>query len=416
MIYDLIIIGAGAAGLFAAANAPDHFKTLVLEKTKTPGNKLLLTGNGQCNLTNNEPIKAFLTRYGDKGKYLRPVLFPFSNLALMGFFEENALPLTIREDGKVFPKSMKSKDIVNLLLKLSHKPDVTFRYGVEIKEIVQWSEAEILGYSIQATDGIYKSKNVLVATGGESYPQTGSDGTFFSCLERLGLSLVPRRPALTPIFVQNYPYSELSGLTFSNCVIEIISEESNTVPNNKNRIKVEGSLLLTHKGFSGPAVLEISRYIKPGDKLTVNYLPDKIHDSLRRTLLKTAAEGSKQIITVLESTTSLPRRFLELICDSSNIAKDEKASRLTGKEMGALAERLTADSYNINDTGGFSTAMVTAGGVDLDEVNLRTMEAKQHPGLYFAGEVLDIDGDTGGYNLQFAFSSAMCAIKAMQHS
>jgi len=416
MIYDLIIIGAGAAGLFAAANAPDHFKTLVLEKTKTPGNKLLLTGNGQCNLTNNEPIKAFLTRYGDKGKYLRPVLFPFSNLALMGFFEENALPLTIREDGKVFPKSMKSKDIVNLLLKLSHKPDVTFRYGVEIKEIVQWSEAEILGYSIQATDGIYKSKNVLVATGGESYPQTGSDGTFFSCLERLGLSLVPRRPALTPIFVQNYPYSELSGLTFSNCVIEIISEESNTVPNNKNRIKVEGSLLLTHKGFSGPAVLEISRYIKPGDKLTVNYLPDKIHDSLRRTLLKTAAEGSKQIITVLESTTSLPRRFLELICDSSNIAKDEKASRLTGKEMGALAERLTADSYNINDTGGFSTAMVTAGGVDLDEVNLRTMEAKQYPGLYFAGEVLDIDGDTGGYNLQFAFSSAMCAIKAMQHS
>ena len=411
MIYDLIIIGAGAAGLFAAANAPFGWKTLVLEKTEKPGQKLLLTGSGQCNLTNNESIKAFLLRYGDKGKLLRSVLFPFSNIALMEYFEQHGLPLLVREDGKVFPKSMKSADVLSLLLDISKKRDVAFNVHVGVQEINYHSESELSRFSLQTTNGEFFSKNILIATGGASYPKTGSDGSFLACLEHFGLSLVSLRPALTPILVHEYPFSNLSGLTFSKAVVEINNSKT---PQNAPTQKAEGSLLFTHKGFSGPAILQISRYVTQGDSLIINYLPEFTKDSIYKKLMQTAAGDSRQIITVLESATNLPRRFLEFICANNNIAKNEKASRLSGREMDTLAKQLTADSYEVSGTGGFSEAMTTAGGVSLDEIDLRRMEAKNYPGLFFAGEVLDVDGDTGGYNLQFAFSSAICSTKAMQ--
>ena len=402
-MYDLIIIGAGAAGLFAAANSPANWKTLVLEKMDTPGKKLLLTGNGQCNLTNNEPVKAFLERYGENGKRLRPVLFPFSNIALMAFFERNGLPLKIRDDGKVFPASMKSQDVLNLLEKLGLKQGVEFRYQTDVTEIISMKNPQDSGYIAQTSKGEFRTKRILVATGGVSYPQTGSDGSFFSCLQRLGLKLVTRRPALVPVFVMDYLYKNLSGLTFSNSAI-ILTRTVGGRP-----IKIKGSLLFTHKGFSGPGILETSRYVTQGDKLTINYLPDKSSKNLRMELIEAASAGdSKQIVTVLESVTALPKSFLEFVCSIHNIPKNKKASHLTGQEMGVLASKITADSFEISGTGGYDIAMTTAGGVCLDEINLRTMEAIRFPGLYFAGEVLDVDGDTGGYNLQFAFSSAKC--------
>jgi len=408
MTYDLIIIGAGAAGLFAASNIPGSWKTLVLEKTNAPGQKLLLTGNGQCNLTNAEKISAFLNRYGRNGKLLRSVLFPFSNMALMSYFERNALELITRADGKVFPASMKSSDVLNLLLAFSKTRNIEFRYSTEVTGMLHQSAATGSRFLLETSDGKFHAENVLVAVGGASYPQTGSDGSFHDCLESLGLNIVSPRPALAPIFVQGYPYGELSGLSFSNSSITIEPRDGRHIPNNST----EG-LLLTHRGFSGPAILSASRYVTQGDRLILSYLPRvKSHD-LRLSLLKKASANSRQIITLLESVTSLPRRFLEHICHRSHVEANEKASRLSGQEMGLLAQNITADSYEISGTGGFSIAMATAGGLDLNEVNLRTMESKRYPGLYFAGEVLDVDGDTGGYNLQFAFSSAMCGIKAM---
>jgi len=412
MTYDLIIIGAGAAGLFAAANAPVGWSVLVLEKTGVAGQKLLLTGSGQCNLTNSDSIKSFLLRYGDNGKRLRPVLFPFSNIALMDFFEQQNLPLLVREDGKVFPASLKSTDVLTLLLKLSQVRGVNIRYDSAVTDITVSDESGCRGYLIKTADTEFFARNVLVATGGRSYPQTGSDGSFFSCIERLGITLVPRRPALAPIFVSDYPYGELSGLTFPDVTIELIKAD------NKKLIKVEGSLLFTHKGFSGPAVLEISRYVKQGDSFRINYLPKSFipkeaRANLHTVLVQSASGSAKQITTLLESITKLPSSFLEFICRCSGIAPDEKASRLSGREMSAPANRITADTFVISGTGGFSTAMATAGGVCLNEVNMRTMEALRFPNLYFAGEVLDVDGDTGGYNLQFAFSTAMSAIRSI---
>jgi len=400
---DLIIIGAGAAGLFAAANVPAGWKTLVLERSDKPGRKLLLTGSGQCNLTNNESVKSFMKRYGKNGKLIRKVLYNFSNIALMDFFERNGLPLSVREDGKVFPASMKSEDVLNLLLGLCRNHDVTFHYNTTVTDIARLTDEEGSAFSVKTEKEQFLAKHVLVATGGASNPQTGSDGSFFTCLEQLGLTLVPRHPALVPISVKDYPYGDLSGLTFSNVAVEVSGYD----------VTVKGGLLLTHKDFSGPAVLTISRYARKGDCLTINYLPHFKRDTLRSDLLQEASGDERQIVTLLASVTGLPRSFLEFICRSCDINPGEKSSRLSGKEMGVLAERLTADRFEISGNGGFNTAMTTAGGVCLDEVDMRTMEAKDHPGLYFAGEVLDIDGDTGGYNLQFAFSSAMLAMQAM---
>ena len=423
MIYDLIIIGAGAAGLFATANMPDGFRTIVLEKTDSPGKKLLLTGSGQCNLTNNEPIKAFLNRYGENGKYLRSVLFPFSNQALMADFEQHGLSLSVREDGKVFPASLKSMDVLHCLLRRSKARGVDIQYRADVTKIVYMSEADDYRYCIHASDSshsekVYFSKRVLVATGGESYPKTGSDGSIFRCLEDLGLNLVPRRPALAPIYVDGYPYATLSGLTFANASITIkglTSVDNTNKQNNKSNSshKCDGSLLFTHKGFSGLPILTLSRYVKSGDKMTINYLPERVADELRLELIKFASGDLRQIVTVLEQVTTLPRSFLEYKCYSNGIDKSEKASHLSGKQMGLLASELTADSYVVSGTGEFSVAMTTAGGVALSEVDLRSMEAKRYPGLFFAGEVLDVDGDTGGYNLQFAFSSAMRSIVGM---
>ena len=407
MTYDLIITGAGAAGLFAAANVPGNMKTLVLEKTNKPGQKLLLTGSGQCNLTNNIPIREFLNHYGNNGKQLRPVLFPFSNSALIKYFENNSLSLITREDGKVFPASMKSADVLNLLLDKCNKNNVEILYNAPVKQVIS-NDSENYGYTVKTPAKEYTSKYILITTGGASYPQTGSDGNFFTVLEDFGIKLKPHRPALAPIYVRNYPYADLSGITVPNSELTIKQKEQGKA------FKITDSLLFTHKGFSGPAVLTLSRYATPGDELIINFMPGRKNTDLRTELIEASKGYSGQINTLLSSVTGLPRSLTDRICSEINISKEEKASRLSGREMASAADIITTGSFEITEIGGFSTAMITSGGVCLDEVNLKTMEAKHHPGLYFAGEVLDVDGDTGGYNLQFAFSSAMSTINAIQ--
>ncbi|MCL2843447.1 MAG: aminoacetone oxidase family FAD-binding enzyme [Oscillospiraceae bacterium] len=401
MIYDLIIIGAGAAGLFAAANVPPGHRVLVLEKTAKPGQKLLLAGSGQGNLTNSRDIKEFLHCYGPNGKRLRSVLFPFSNRALMAYLEAQGLPLITRPDGKVFPASLDAKDVLTLFLTLAGKNGVEFRYHAPVTALSP-SEATKGRYELKTSAHTFYTENVLVSTGGASFSHTGSDGGFFDCLAALDIPLSPLRPALVPVHVYDYPYTALSGIAFPDCGFEI---RGGAKP-----IVARDSLLLTHRSFSGPVVLNNARYLAQGTEICINYLPNTNQNALRQRLL-TAAKGSpKQIGTLLESETLLPRRFLDAVCERADIATHTKAARLGGSEMGQLAALLTADAYTVSGTGSFQTAMATAGGVCLDGVDLQTLSARHLPGLYFAGEVLDVDGDTGGYNLQFAFSSAKLVV------
>lgn len=215
----------------------------------------------------------------------------------------------------------------------------------------------------------------------------------FPILESLGLAIAPLRPALVPVTVQEYPYKTLQGISFPKALVRI------------DRHSLTGPLLLTHNSFSGPGILNLSRYAKPGSQLEINYVPSAD--------LSLEASGSRQSAAAFfAEQLTLPKRFLEVLLRRAGIDPLKKASSLSGKDRKRMVQLLSCDTFSISGTSGFGSAMATCGGVSLDEVDLKTFSCKKYPGLFIIGETLDIDGDTGGYNLQFAFSSARCAAAA----
>lgn len=401
MIYDLIIIGGGAAGLFAGASLPRKINGLILEKSASSGIKLLMTGSGQCNLTHNGSIKDFLSHYGTNGKSIRSILYQFNNDALISFFEHNGISTLIREDGKVFPKSLRAKEVLNCLSTLCANNGLSFVHSSPVTTLTQDKET---GYfSVACDKASYRTKKVIVTTGGCSYPITGSDGNFFPTLSHLGIPVVSVHPALTPIFVQEYPYASLSGISFPNVTLQIQTKNGKKLAENND------SLLFTHKNFSGPVILNSSRYASSGLLLCINYTPSFSTEELITLLKKNLSRNQKQLLTVLQELLPLPKRFLEVVCERLSLSPSQKFCQCSGQDLKHLSNAITKDSYSINGLEQYNKAMVTAGGVALSCLNLKTMECKDYPGLYFAGETLDIDGDTGGYNLQFAFSSAHLA-------
>lgn len=403
MIYDVIVIGAGAAGLYAAANIDEGVSCLVLEKGPRPGRKLLTAGGGQCNITHGGNMRDFLAHYGGHGKIIRTVLYACTNAAVARFFEAHGIRLEEREDGKLFPESRNAEDILDALLKATDERNVSFAYSAPVTDIRPPQDGE-LDYQVTAGGVIHRGRAVIVAPGGRSFPRTGSDGSIMPILDRLQVPLIPQRPALSPISVKAYPYGRLSGVSFRDIRASILAQDTG-----KCYVRRTGDMLLTHMGFSGPVMLELSRYVGPGELLSICYLPGEDAGGIRRAIQAAAAGNNRQISTLLTEMVSLPARFSETLCMRVGVNPTEQVSRVNGEAIGAIAIMLTGDIHAIAGTAGFETSMVTAGGVDLDAINLRTLESKQYPGLYFAGEVLDVDGDTGGYNLQFAFSSGYVA-------
>jgi len=403
MIYDLIIIGAGAAGLFAGASLPSTVRGLIIEKKAAPGRKLLMSGSGQCNLTHGGSIKDFIPHYGKNGSGIRSILYNFSNLSVIDFFESKGIRLFEREDKKIFPKSLKAQDVLNVLVESCIENGLQFLYSSTVDHI---SHNGI--YTVHCGDHSYEARKLIIATGGCSYPATGSDGSFFSVLTEMGIEIASLTPALVPVYVNQYPYQSLSGISFQNAVV--------TINSSQNR----DALLLTHTCFSGPAVLNLSRYAHPGDTIVMNYYPVKPEETINKELYQAMMGNSKQLLPVLyeyfnqdskESSSEIPKRFLEAICVRTGIDAAGKASRISPSQLKLITRFIVHDDYQIQKLGGFESAMVTAGGVALSKINMKTMESKKYPKLCFAGEVLDVDGDTGGYNLQFAFSSGCLAAR-----
>ena len=404
-IYDTIILGAGAAGLYCAArmNPDTSGSVLLLEKTEKYGTKLLMSGAGQCNLTHGGNIKDFLTHYGNHGSRIRTTLYAHNNLAVCDFFRSLGVELLEREDGKIFPKSLDAHEVRDALLTAARKNGVQLHTGADVTVIKALEE----GYLLTASDGCtWHCRNLVIACGGASYPTTGSDGSIFPVLERyLGVEIVTPVPALTPVFVENYPFTELSGISFQNT-------EATINPGSKESRSFTGDLLLTHRNLSGPVILNNSRHMKTGMRLAINFVFPYTTDSILAHMKKDFSANSRTAEHWLADKYSLPKRFSETIVKSADLSS-RKVSTLSGGDMKTLALSLTAASYTISGLGSFRQAMVTAGGVALSELSLKTMESKKHPGLYFIGEVIDADGDTGGYNLQFAFASAAAAAKAI---
>ncbi len=410
MIYDCIIVGAGASGLFAGARfdtaAGGRPAGLILEKTGRAGTKLLMSGGGRCNITHAGSIKDFIDRYGKKGGRIRSCLYKHNNLELIGFLEENGIStVTQEEDERVFPASGKAQDIRDFLVRKSRENGFEIAYNQEVTGIRR-IPAEEAGVSqshsshsapacweLTANKTTFRAKTIILASGGCSYPATGSDGQLFSVLQRdLDLKVTTLRPALTSIRVQSYPYTELTGIAFADCRITLLREHKKIAEEN-------GGLLFTHRDFSGPAILNISNYAQPGDTLVIDYL--KIpQDAAASKLQKSVEKSSGELPAVLAKTFELPKKFSRLL--AAHIGSSTKS----------LAAALTGDKFQITSLSGFEKAMTTAGGIDLMQIDLKTMELKEHSGIFVCGEMIDIDGSTGGYNLQFAYSSGCTAAES----
>ena len=410
-IYDCIVIGAGASGLFYAAAedtssaGPKNSsgRKLILEKTSRPGQKLLLSGSGACNITHGGSIKDFIGHYGDNGSKIRSCLYKHSNLQLMKFMEDAGVPLTEREDGKVFPASMKAQDVLDGLLAKASRNGFELLCRHEVTGISQNAEIiTVTAKSGHAEEAAFQTRKLVIATGGASYPATGSDGSFMDVLARdLDLHITQLKPALAPVYVENYPYSELSGISFPD--VEVTCR-SNTL---------RGPMLLTHKGFSGPVMLHISQYVQPGALLTINYLPDQSIADVYRKVKSDQPGNSKGIANYLSREFGLPKAFTQAMFTAPGTGgRDAAARKLSSvghKELENIVHLLMERRHTVSGTGGFREAMATAGGVCLDEIDMKNMSLIDHPNIHIIGEALDINGDTGGYNLQFAYASALAA-------
>jgi len=397
--HDIVVIGAGPAGLFCAIHASGPgYRVLLLEKNPDPGAKLLLSGSGQCNITHSGEMRDFLSHYGEQGKQVKPALFGFTNRDLIGFFCKRGLEMMTEENGKVFPETHQSADVLALLIKECKDRDVDFHCGEPATGVARTAE----GFEIVTQKTTYLSPLLVIATGGASYPKTGSTGDGYRISALLGQPLTETAPALTPLLIRNYPFAALSGISFEHMQFSLWRA-------GKKIADRTGDVLFTHLGLSGPGILDASRDILPGDVIKLSFVGTLKREEFADDLLQRVGENRSWQISTILAAYPIPERLNRKLLNLSGIPDDLKCNHFSSEQRSRLIANCTQFPLTVEAPGGFSVAMVTRGGVALDGVNLKTLESKIIPGLYFAGEVLDIDGDTGGYNLQAAFSTGFLA-------
>ncbi len=405
MIYDLIVIGGGPAGVMAAGRAAEKSaRVLLLEKNSRLGLKLLISGKGRCNVTNVESeIKKFIDNFGVNGKFLWSALNKFSVQDVISFFESKGLPLKVERGHRVFPESDKAKDVLEVLSKYlqRNKVDIKFESGVENIEIENNKIKEIIlvnGEKLMA-------RNYLIATGGKSYPLTGSSGDAYKWLLKMGHKIIEPRPALVPIILQENWIKDLEGLSLKNVSINVYQ--------NKKVDSRFGEAIFTAKGLSGPIILDMSKHIgellKQGQvNLEIDYKPalsfDVLDKRIQQDFIKLNNKMFKNSLDML-----LPRKLIPVIIKLSGIDPEKKVNAITREERKKILHLLKNFRLTVKELDGFNKAIVTTGGVDLKEVDPQTMQSKIIKNLYLAGEILDLDGVTGGFNLQAAWSTGYVA-------
>jgi len=407
--YDLIVIGAGPSGLFCAINSSQKGKkTLILEKKKSPGHKLLISGQGQCNITNEAEIQTFLEHYGEHGRFLRPALLGFTNNDLIRFFEDRGVAMIREKGGKIFPRTHQSRDVLGVLTRECEANDVRICYNQAVRSITKAEDK----FNVHCVDCTYLSSDLVIATGGCSYPATGSNGDGYRFARDFGHCIAEVGPALTPVLVNDYPFRDLAGLSFPDMNVSLY--------HHKKIRDQRGDILFTHQGLSGPGILDLSRYIKPQDTLKLSFVPTEKRDEVEKWLQNRArlngGVGLRSLLENLPNSVPLSSKLIKKILEISGIATDLSLAHLTREMRTHLIDNLTGLPLVVSKLGGFDTAMVTRGGVELHQVNPKTMESRLVKRLYLIGEVLDVDGDSGGYNLQAAFSTGMLSAKSIKNN
>ena len=401
-----LIIGGGAAGLMCAARlAESHSANLeisIIEHKDNIGYKLLATGNGRCNLTNILDCRNFCEYgfVGEQGRFVRGAIYDFPPVEQLEFFSAHGVEAELVDGFHYFPKSQKSADVLNVFRNILAQKNVQVLYNKEISRICV-ENGFVKGVILDNQE--LKCNFLVVACGGMSYPATGSNGTIFPVLEELGIEIKERVPALVGLQIAEQEVTFLAGNVLKNAEV--------SVKIGKNRIYHSGELLFTQTGVSGPAILDLSgsvaRLLKNGAEtveiavnLNAEYDSNFWHDFLTQ---KRQSAGKKNLRNLLHEFFFL--NLVDFILKKSGISLDRKIAELSRKEEEKIIENLIALKLNVVDTDGFKKAIATSGGVELKEIDRQTLEAKKNQNLFFAGEVLDVDGRCGGYNLTWAFAS-----------
>lgn len=404
-LYDLAIIGAGPAGMMAAVRASECGANVVLlEKNHMPGIKLLMTGKERCNITNTESdVLKFATQFGKKGKFLINALNRFGMKETVEFFHTYGLETITERGGRIFPASNKAGDVLELFLSLMERNKVNLLTNCRIKKIARKHNTID---KVVIDNAEIKARNYLISTGGLSYPQTGSTGEGYKWAKQLEHKVIKPEPALTPILVKEKWVSELEGLSLKNVRISVYH-------NNKKQDDRFGEALFTGFGMSGPIILDMSKSIgkllvKGETRLFIDFKPALDFNMLDNRILRDLETYKKRAIkNILPAL--LPRKVITIILKSANIYPDKKGHSITKDERKKLRLLIKQFPLTIKALSGFNKAIITAGGISLREIDPKTMRSRIIRNLFFAGEIMDLDGPTGGYNLQVCWSTGYLA-------
>ncbi|WIM41475.1 NAD(P)/FAD-dependent oxidoreductase [Paenibacillus sp. PK4536] len=414
MIYDIIVIGGGSAGLMASvAASEDGAQVLLVDKGNKLGRKLGISGGGRCNVTNAKEIDDLIKYIPGNGRFLYSALANFSNRDIMTFFENMGIQLKEEDNGRMFPVSDKAKTVVDALINKVRSQGVQIRTNSPVDEVL-YDQGQAVGVRLRSGE-VFHSRAVIIAVGGKSVPQTGSEGDGYAWAEQAGHTITDLYPTEVPMtspepFIQS---KELQGLSLRNIGLTVWN------PKGKKLIYHDGDMIFTHFGISGPTALRCSQYVVKALKkfpvtsimVTLDLFPDKsVDDVYNETLALAETDSKKAIKNVLKG--YLPERMIPLILSKSGLEDDITFYNIPRQLWLEMAKLLKAFPIAMHGTLSIKEAFVTGGGVNLKEVDPKTMESKLMNGLYFCGEVLDIHGYTGGYNITAAFTTGYNAGKS----
>jgi len=407
--FDIIVIGAGPAGMMAAGQAAlKSAQVLLLEKTDAAGKKLSITGQKRCNLTNAAEMRDFMEHFGRNGRFLRQSFYQFFREDLVQFFSDLGVENTVERGGRIFPTNGDAALVTSKLLEWAHAAGVQLRTEQHVDRILV-EDRQVIGVHIQP-DITHRSKTVILCTGGATYTGTGSSGDGYRMASQLGHTIIPLRPALVPLKTAGDLAQRMQGLPLRNVRMQAFFDK-------KRAIDAFGELLFTHFGVSGPIVLthsgEMVDALREGNKVTVvlDVKPALDRGQLDKRLVRELDAGGKQYIrTMLKQL--LPHKMIAVGLQECEIPFNKPCHQINAEERKRLVGWMKQIELIITAPLSMESGMVTMGGVSLDEVDPRTMMSKKIHGLYFAGEVLDLAADTGGFNLQAAFSTGWVASRA----
>jgi len=404
--FDVIIIGAGPAGMMAAIRASERNKKILLvERNSSLGKKLLKSGKGRCNLTNSCEIEDFIEKFSRSRDFLRNAFAKFFNAELIAFFEDAKVKLKVERGGQVFPKSDRSGDILNALTSRLKQKNIKILLSERVREIIA-GDRKIEGV-ITYSGRRFLTAHVVTSTGGISYPGTGSTGDGYRIARKLGHKIIPLKPSLVPILIKERFIRDWQGVSLRNVCLRVFA-------GGKKINERFGEMLFTHFGLSGPLAIDISADIHDALKLknevsvSINFQPDLDYKKLNARLLREFQDSPKKIIKNIFKNL-MPQGIIKRFLQYCAVDENKKVNQIASDERERLIRGLFGLRLTVTGVMPAKDGVVTRGGISTKEINPKTMESRLVNGLFFAGEIIDIDAKTGGYNMQAAFSTGWVA-------